>query len=95
MKWKDKTQMHLNMDHAFLNDDMHKQISMFSRPWYDTYWQQDWEINDLGFKCNWFNQNIKSLNNIEFDIKSQTLNIFQLQKKWNIYIIFKIKNYCD
>jgi hypothetical protein len=37
------------------------------------------------------NQNIKSSSNLEFEIKSQTLNMFQLNKKWENFVI---KNNC-
>jgi len=29
--WKNKTQMHLNANHAFLNNNIHKGISRFSK----------------------------------------------------------------
>jgi len=35
-----------------------------------------WETCDLSLTCNWFNQNIKSLSNVEFEIKVR-LNMFQ------------------
>jgi hypothetical protein len=36
----------------------------------------------LWLMCNWFN--IKSLSNVKFEIKSQTLKMFQLHKTWKI-----------
>jgi hypothetical protein len=42
-----------------------------------------------GLNANDLAKILNLLNNIEFDIKSQTLNIFQLHKKWNMNIIFK------
>jgi hypothetical protein len=38
--------------------------------------------------CNWFNQNIKSLSNIQFEIKNKTLKVF-LTTKWENFIILK------
>jgi len=34
-----------------------------------------WETCDLQLTCNWFNQNIKSFNNVNFYIKSLILSI--------------------
>jgi hypothetical protein len=31
LEWKGETQMHLNVNHALLNNNMHKGISKFSR----------------------------------------------------------------
>jgi hypothetical protein len=38
VEWKDETQMHLNVNHKFLNNNAHKGISMFSKLWCYTYW---------------------------------------------------------
>jgi hypothetical protein len=35
-KNKGETQMQFNVNYALLNDNMHKKISKFSRPWCDT-----------------------------------------------------------
>ncbi len=34
----------------------------------------------VNMQIDWFNQNIKYFNDIKFEIKSQTLNMFQLHK---------------
>jgi hypothetical protein len=44
-----------------------------------------------GLTCNWFNQNIKSLSNVKFEIKSKTLNMFQIHKRWKKIIIKNIE----
>jgi hypothetical protein len=38
----------------------------------------------VNMQIDWLNQNIKSLNVIKFEIKSQTLNMFQLHKQGKI-----------
>jgi hypothetical protein len=43
-----------------------------------------WKTCDLQLTFNWLNQNIKSLSNVKFQIKSQNLNMFQLHKKWEM-----------
>jgi hypothetical protein len=77
---KDKTQMHFNVNHALLNSNMHKDFKVFKT----LMWCIviiGWKICYLWLICNWFNQNIKSLSNVKFEIKSQNLNMFQLHKK--------------
>jgi len=62
--------MHFNVNHALLNNYVHKGISKFSKMlmWYKMI--VGWKTCDLWLTCNWFNQNIKSLSNVKFEIKS-------------------------
>jgi hypothetical protein len=73
-KWKGETQIDLNVNHELLNSNMNKWISMFLRWWCDTYYSK---LRDMWFIINMqlINQNIKSLNNVKFEIKSQTLHM--------------------
>jgi hypothetical protein len=49
---------------------------------------------DLWLTCNWFNQNINSLlSNVEIEIKSETLNMFQLHGE--ILELKEYNNHCD
>jgi hypothetical protein len=83
---KDKTQMHFNVNHALLNSNMHKDLKVFKT----LMWCIviiGWKTCHLGLICNWFNQNIKYLSNVKFEIKSQNLNMFQLHTKMQNFII--------
>ncbi len=79
--------MHLNVNHAIFNSNLQKGISKFSSHWFDN------RLRNMPFIINMqlINQNIKSSSNLEFEIKSQTLNMFQLNKKWENFVI---KNNC-
>jgi hypothetical protein len=55
---KGERQMHLNVNHALLNNNM----------WYIVI--IGLKTCDLQLTCYWINKNIKSLNNVEFEIKS-------------------------
>jgi len=43
-----------------------------------------WETYDLWLTYNWSNLNIKSLRNVKFEIKNQSLKMFQLHKNWKM-----------
>jgi hypothetical protein len=49
-----------------------------------------WKTCDSWLICNLFNQNIKSLSNVKFEIKSWILNMFQLNKNEKILYLKKI-----
>jgi hypothetical protein len=59
----------LNVNHALLNNNMHKRILRFSKTlvWYLAI--VGWETCDLWLTYNWFNQFIKYLCNINFETK--------------------------
>jgi len=59
-------------DHELLNNNMHKKTLRFLRSWCDNRLKDMWFIVNI----DWFNPNVKSLNNVKLEIKNQTLNIF-------------------
>jgi hypothetical protein len=67
---KGETQIPFNVNHAFLNNNMQKEISKIFKTfmWYIVI--IGWKTCDLSLKCNWFNQNVKSLSDIKFRSKS-------------------------
>jgi hypothetical protein len=67
--------MHLNVNHAFFNDNMHKGISKFLGSWCnhsDSRLKKLLSIVNMQFDLT----KILSLT-VELEIKSQTLNMFQ------------------
>jgi hypothetical protein len=53
VEWKGEIKMHLNVNHALLNNNMHKGILKFSKPWCDTYMLIiGWKTCDLWLTCN-------------------------------------------
>ncbi len=58
-------------------------------------WHNDSRLkkHDLWLTFNWFNQNIKSLRNVKFEMNSKTLNMFNYIKNknlWSTHMIFRI-----
>jgi len=76
VEWKCITKMHLSVNHAFFNNNMHKGISKFLGSWCnhgDSRLKKMLLIVKMQFDLT------KILNlNVELEIKSQTLNMFQL-----------------
>jgi len=64
VEWKAKIKMDLNVNYTLLNNNMCKGTLKFSRPWCDTY------ILIIGWKTRDFNQDIKILSKIQFEIKN-------------------------
>jgi len=68
--------MHLNVNHAFFNNNMHKGISKFLGSRCN---HCDSRLKKMLFIVNMQSNLTKILNlNVELEIKSQTLNMFQL-----------------
>jgi hypothetical protein len=61
--------MHLNVNHALLNNMMQKKSQKFEN-FGVIHNDSRFETCDLWLTCNWLNQNIKSLNDVKFEIKS-------------------------
>jgi hypothetical protein len=61
VKLKGQTQMHLNVNHALLNNNMQKEISKIFKTLMCYIVIIGWKTCNLSLTCNWFNQNIKSL----------------------------------
>ncbi len=79
--------MHLNVNHTLLNNNIQKRI--FSKPCCDTQWYYV-ERHVIMINVQFIYSQNKILESfVDFEIKSQTLNMFQLHKKCKIYYLKK------